>query len=154
MIAADEPCRPALRWAGGKYGMAPRLASLLPPTWGTYFEPMAGGAALFFFVLPAKAVLGDVNGELINFYRVLRDRFSELRRRLNKLSASEKMYYAFRESKPRGHVQRAVRFAYLNRLSWNGLYRVNRSGKFNVVGSWGSWGLVGVWHNNSSWGLA
>jgi DNA adenine methylase len=93
---------------------------------------MAGGAALFFFVLPSKAVLADVNGELINFYRVLRDRFSELRRRLNKLSASENVYYAFRESNPRGQVQRAVRFAYLNRLAWNGLYRVNRSGKFNV----------------------
>ncbi len=93
---------------------------------------MAGGAAFFFFVLPSKAVLSDVNAELINFYRVLRDRFPELRRRLNKLSASEDAYYAFRESNPRGHVQRAVRFAYLNRLSWNGLYRVNRSGKFNV----------------------
>jgi len=62
--------------------MAPRLVSLLPPAWGTYFEPMAGGAALFFFVLPSKAVLADVNGELINFYRVLRDRFSELYRHL------------------------------------------------------------------------
>jgi DNA adenine methylase len=93
---------------------------------------MAGGAALFFFVLPSKAVLADVNGELINFYRVLRDRFSELRSRLNRLSASENVYYSFRASNPRGYIQRAVRFAYLNRLSWNGLYRVNRAGKFNV----------------------
>ncbi len=129
---ADEPCRPVLRWAGGKHGMAPILASLLPNTWGTYLEPMAGGAALFFFVQPPRAVLSDVNGELMNFYSVLRDQFPVLRRRLMKLSASEGAYYAFRESTPRGSIQRAVRFAYLNRLAWNGLYRVNRAGKFNV----------------------
>lgn len=132
MIVADYRCRPALRWAGGKNAMAPRLASLLPPTWGTYFEPMAGGAALFFFILPSKAILSDVNAELINFYRVLKVSFPELRRRLNKLAASQHAYYAFRKSTPQGRVQRAVRFAYLNRLAWNGLYRVNRAGQFNV----------------------
>ncbi len=128
----DEPSRPVLRWAGAKQALAPTLASLLPQTWGTYFEPMVGGGALFFLVRPPKAVLSDANDELINFYRVLRDRFPELKRRLQGLSASEHTYYAFREWAPRGFIQRAVRFAYLNRLAWNGLYRVNRAGRFNV----------------------
>lgn len=128
----DGPSRPVLRWAGGKQGLAPTLASLLPKSWGTYFEPMVGGGALFFFVRPTKAVLSDTNEELINYYRVLKDRFAELRRRLQKLSASEEAYYAFRESNPPGLIQRAVRFAYLNRLAWNGLHRVNRAGTFNV----------------------
>ncbi len=112
--------------------MASKLASLLPSNWNRYVEPMSGGAALFFYVLPARAVLSDLNDELINFYAVLRDRPVQLVRRLKTLRASHESYYALRSSKPRGRIQRAVRFAYLNRLAWNGLYRVNRRGEFNV----------------------
>lgn len=127
-----ERLRPVVRWAGGKSIMIGKLASLLPPTWNTYVEPMAGGAALFFYARPVRAVLADINSELITYYSVLRDDPVGLIRCLRSLTASPKHYYALRASRPRGEMQRAVRFAYLNRLAWNGLYRVNRSGQFNV----------------------
>jgi DNA adenine methylase len=112
--------------------MVEALANLLPHSWNRYIEPMAGGAAFFFHTQPASAVLADVNSDLVAFYSALRESPRELIRRLRLLKASREQYYAFRASRPRGHIQRAVRFAYLNRLAWNGLYRVNRSGEFNV----------------------
>jgi DNA adenine methylase len=130
-IQAD-PLRPVVRWAGGKSVMVNELVSLLPPKWNRYIEPMSGGAALFFHVRPARAVLADINSDLITYYSVLRDNPIELIRRLQTMTASREFYYALRESRPRGRIQRAVRFAYLNRLAWNGLYRVNREGRFNV----------------------
>jgi DNA adenine methylase len=93
---------------------------------------MSGGAALFFHVQPSRALLADINSDLITYYSVLRDNPSELIRRLQSLTASREHYYAIRQSRPRGRIQKAVRFAYLNRLAWNGLYRVNRRGHFNV----------------------
>lgn len=112
--------------------MVSKLATLLPSNWKRYIEPMSGGAALFFHIHPASAVLADINRDLVNFYSVLRDKPAELLDRLRTLTASAERYYALRASKPRGQLQRAVRFAYLNRLAWNGLYRVNRRGEFNV----------------------
>jgi len=127
-----QSIRPILRWAGGKSLMAERLAETLPSSWENYFEPMAGGAALFFALQPRRAVLADVNSELMNFYRALQTTPRYLIQRLMSLTASRDQYYALRSSRPRGIIQRAIRFAYLNRLAWNGLYRVNRSGDFNV----------------------
>jgi DNA adenine methylase len=124
--------RPVLRWAGGKTAIISPLSSLLPAKWNTYIEPMVGGGALFFHLRPENAILADINSELINFYRVLKSRCDELKAQLLSLSASRERYYGWRDTVPRGDLQRAVRFAYLNRLSWNGLYRVNRSGRFNV----------------------
>lgn len=100
--------------------------------WNRYYEPMAGGAALFFRRRPVSATLADVNSELMNFYGVLKCNFDELHRALRRLRASRELYYQFRRSQPRSALSRAVRFAYLNRLAWNGLYRVNRAGRFNV----------------------
>src|SRR5258708_14012 len=93
---------------------------------------MLGGGALFFQLQPRRAVLGDVNTDLLCFYSVLQNDPSSLTHRLVKLRASRELYYSLRNSKPRTAIQRAVRFAYLNRLAWNGLYRVNRRGEFNV----------------------
>lgn len=112
--------------------MLDSIAEHLPASWNRYFEPMAGGAALFFRTRPERAIVADVNGELINFYEVLKNHVEELVRELRRLKASRELYYHMRRSKPRGLVQRAVRFAYLNRLAWNGLYRVNLDGAFNV----------------------
>jgi DNA adenine methylase len=112
--------------------MTNKLAQLLPDKWCTYFEPMAGAAALFFASQSSPAVLADINSELINFYSILKSRPIDLIRGLTSLTASRDQYYAFRASRPREHLQRAIRFAYLNRLAWNGLYRVNRRGDFNV----------------------
>src|SRR5215210_289112 len=124
--------RPILRWAGGKTLIIGSITGLLPAKWDTFIEPMVGGGALFFHLRPEKAILADSNSELINFYRVLRFRCAELKTRLLSLAASRDLYYELRDAAPKGDLQRAVRFAYLNRLSWNGLYRVNRSGRFNV----------------------
>jgi DNA adenine methylase len=93
---------------------------------------MAGGAALFFRNRPEPATLGDINAELMNFYAVLKVDFDRLRRALRPLRASHELYYQFRSRSPRTTLERAVRFAYLNRLAWNGLYRVNQHGHFNV----------------------
>jgi|SRR5208282_5427055 len=124
---------PILRWAGGKRRLAPKLRLLMPSVWNRYIEPMAGSAALFFYVAPDQAILADLNPDLINFYVVLRDDCAHLIGRLSHMRASRKSYYQMRELKPRSKLDRAVRFAYLNRLSWNGLYRVNKEGKFNSL---------------------
>lgn len=127
---------PCLRWAGGKRRHLLAMEAVLPSQFGLYFEPMVGGAALFLRMQPSRAVLGDINAELMGFYQILRDRTEELIWRLSHLKASREMYYSLRESEPTDPVDVAVRFAYLNRLCWNGLYRVNREGKFNVpIGS-------------------
>lgn len=104
----------------------------MPAEWNNYFEPMVGSGALFFHLAPKKATLADLNSDLINFYRVLRDNTHELVEILKSLRASRKLYYEMRDMKPRSKLERAIRFAYLNRLCWNGLYRVNKGGKFNV----------------------
>ena len=124
--------RPIIRWAGGKSGMLDAIENLLPRSWGRYFEPMAGGAALFFRTRPQRATIADVNPELINFYEMLRSEPESLLLRLASLRASRDLYYTMRGSIPSSAIGRAVRFAYLNRLAWNGLYRVNRGGQFNV----------------------
>lgn len=132
MVEEAGKVKPILRWAGGKRRLVPHLAKLLPERWKTYAEPMAGSAALFFHLTPRKAVLADTNPELINFYRVLRDNAPNLIRRLTSLTASKKRYYKMRKRRAKSPLERAVRFAYLNRLCWNGVHRVNRNGDFNV----------------------
>lgn len=127
-----EGVKPVLRWAGGKRRLVHRLVKLLPPQWNTYVEPMAGGAALFFHLDPDKALLADINSDLINFYRVLKNDTSNLVSRLASLRPSKALYNRMRNKKPKSRLQKAVRFAYLNRLCWNGLHRVNRRGSFNV----------------------
>lgn len=128
--------RPPLRWAGGKSVIIKKLIPLMPSSYHRFVEPMAGSAALFFGVQPGIALLADVNEELVNYYTVLRDSPELLITSLFQLSASKDTYYNLREIVPVDPLERAVRFAYLNRLCWNGVYRVNQSGKFNVpIGS-------------------
>jgi DNA adenine methylase len=127
-----KPDNPILRWAGGKRRLAHKLEMLMPTDWNNYLEPMVGSGALFFHTAPKKAILADLNPDLMNFYGVLKDDTSELVGRLKNLRASRKLYYHMRDMKPRSKLERAIRFAYLNRLCWNGLYRVNKRGKFNV----------------------
>ena len=130
------PLRPPLRWAGGKRSLSAVLMGLMPTQYHRYVEPMAGSAALFFAIRPATAVLGDLNGELVNYYSVLRDSPDTLIASLRELPASVETYYRLRSFRPTASLQQAIRFAYLNRLCWNGLYRVNLTGRFNVpIGS-------------------
>ena len=132
IIEAQEIVRPCLRWAGGKTRLLSTLLSLIPESFETYIEPMIGGGSVFLSVRPRKAIISDINADLINFYQVLRDTPIKLIDRLIALSPSKEQYYRFRSDSPTTSIDRAIRFAYLNRLSWNGLYRVNKGGKFNV----------------------
>lgn len=129
---ARPPSPSPLRWAGGKTHLLSLLLRNTPTKYGRYLEPMLGGGALFFSLRPHGAVLGDINKDLINFFSVLRTHRAELTERLLRLAPSTELYYALRRTPASGSLDEAVRFAYLNRLAWNGLYRVNQNGAFNV----------------------
>ncbi|SDD43928.1 DNA adenine methylase [Aquimonas voraii] len=129
---------PPLKWAGGKRWFVQRFQSLLPDTFNTYYEPFFGSGAVYFSLQPRSAVLSDINEELVNFYQVLQRGSSLFRRYLLEHARNHSLeyYYCVRSKVVRSPEARAARFLYLNRTCWNGLYRVNRCGEFNVpVGS-------------------
>lgn len=125
---------PPLKWAGGKRWFAQSCKHMLPGQYGRYIEPFLGSGALFFSERPKRAYLSDVNAELINLYCVMRDQpdkmWDALRSHQRKHSVEH--YYYVRGQKPRSDLARAARTLYLNRTCWNGLYRVNLRGEFNV----------------------
>ncbi len=123
---------PFLKWVGGKTQLLPELLNHIPAHFDTYIEPFIGGGALFFELQPTKAVLADSNPELINCYTIVRDRVEDLVNVLNSYQYSEEFYYAMRAEMPEDPVLRAARMIYLNRTCYNGLYRVNKRGQFNV----------------------
>lgn len=125
-----------LKWAGGKRWLLSRTDELLPDMRITkrYLEPFLGGGSMFFHLEPQTALLSDINEDLINTYDVLRDRWYDLFEILKKYHKAhcKDFYYRIRSSKPKTPINRAARFIYLNRTCWNGLYRVNQKGEFNV----------------------
>lgn len=126
-----DSARPLLKWTGGKRALAQEIVPLLKGQ-GRYFEPFFGGGAVFFQLRPENAVLSDLNPELINCYEIAKSQPEELIANLRRLKNSEENYYKIRASKPRTTITRAARFIYLCALSFNGIYRVNLSGHFNV----------------------
>ena len=127
--------KPFLKWAGGKARLLPILRQSLPPKgFKRYFEPFLGGAALFFDLAPNQAFLGDSNPELINCYRVVRDRPDDLLAALERFRITEAEFYKVRALDPETlpDVDRAARLIYLNKTCYNGLYRVNKQGRFNT----------------------
>ena len=133
---------PFLKWPGGKRWLVQRYGRLFPTTYNRYIEPFLGGGAVFFHLLPSRAILADANAELINAYRCLQSHPEVIDRRLRRLHAhhGSRLYYQMRAMKPTSAVGRAIRFIYLNRTCFNGIYRVNHKGEFNVP--MGSKGLV------------
>ena len=123
---------PFLKWAGGKSQLLPVLLQHVPSQYSTYIEPFVGGGALFFELQPKKAVLADSNPELINCYQVVRDNVEELIKMLRVYPHTKEFYYSIRVQQPKETVERAARIIYLNRTCYNGLYRVNTKGLFNV----------------------
>jgi DNA adenine methylase len=125
---------PPLKWAGGKRWLVQRNSNIFPNIYGKYYEPFAGSAAVFFHLAPNRAVLSDLNQDLIDTYRALRDYSDEVNRLLAKHQQkhSHDHYYTTRATKPRSITAKAARFIYLNRTCFNGLYRVNQKGDFNV----------------------
>lgn len=125
---------PFLKWAGGKRWLANSGQLPMPKSYNRYLEPFLGGGAIFFHLAPEAAILSDVNSELIQLYTTLRDKPAEIMavmQRHHVLHSSE-YYYMVRSLVPADEVERAARTLYLNRTCWNGLYRVNLKGVFNV----------------------
>lgn len=127
---------PFLKWAGGKRWLVGRANGLIPDMnkVDRYIEPFLGSGSMFFHLEPSRAILSDVNSDLILTYEVIRDSWHELHKTLvsyQKMHDKE-FYYQVRKLKPSRPIERAARFIYLNRTCWNGLYRVNKKGEFNV----------------------
>ena len=138
---------PFVKWVGGKRSLINVIKPLLPAQFNNYFESFVGGGALFYAILDriTKAYLSDNNLDLVITYQVIRDNPAPLIARLKELAAghNEGQYYAVRDEAPTDPIEVAARFIYLNKTCFNGLYRVNKSGKFNVpMGEYKNPGIV------------
>ncbi len=135
MFDLNSRAKPIVKWAGGKTQLLPDLVELLPVRFNRYIEPLIGGGALF-LSLPSEhpSVINDTNHDLMLLYRVVREQPEALMRELDRLAAaySEKFYYALRADEPERPLARAARMLFLNKTGFNGLYRENAKGKFNV----------------------
>jgi DNA adenine methylase len=128
--------KPLLRWAGGKTWLTTTLFSFLPLNIKNYYEPFVGSGAIFFKLksnsIIESAYLSDINIELINFYNVLKNKANLLIDELKKYKNTKTFYYQIRGKKNTSKIKRAAQFYYLNRTSFNGIYRVNLEGFYNV----------------------
>ena len=125
---------PFLKWPGGKRWLTARHLNLFPRAYERYIEPFLGGAAIFFALSPERAYLSDANAELVNTYdRIKKDRL-KVERGLTRYQKEHgwDFYYQIRAAQPTDPTARAIRFLYLNRTCFNGIYRVNKRGQFNV----------------------
>jgi DNA adenine methylase len=128
-----QPLLPFIKWPGGKRWVARQIAELVAARLsGTYFEPFLGGGAVFFHLRPFRAVLADVNEDLIATYRTVRRDSGAIVGRLRRYRVTEEDYYRIRARDPKDPVARAARFLYLNRTAFGGVYRLNLEGRFNV----------------------
>lgn len=129
---------PIVKWVGGKRQLMFELLKNMPKSYNRYFEPFIGGGALFFELQPESAYISDMNEELINLYSVVRDNVYELIEDLSKHEISKEYFLEIRnvdrteKYAELSNVERASRFIYLNRTCFNGMYRVNSQGQFNV----------------------
>ena len=126
--------KPFLKWVGGKTQLLPHIFDLFPKSFNRYHEPFVGGGAVFFSLEPNKAILSDVNPDLIGAYQMIRDDVDSVIAELKQHRAEEAYYYSVRETDVAelSAAEAAARIIYLNKTCFNGLYRVNRRGKFNV----------------------
>ncbi len=129
---------PIVKWVGGKRQLMFELLKNMPQIYNRYFEPFIGGGALFFELQPEQAYISDMNEELINLYQVVRDNVDELITDLKKHDISKEYFMEIRnidrteDYENWSSIQKASRFIYLNRTCFNGMYRVNSKGEFNV----------------------
>lgn len=133
-ILETTPPRPFLKWAGGKGQLISKYLPYQPQKFQTYYEPFLGGGAVFFHLLPKRAVLSDINPELINVYHCVRDQVEILIQHLSvhQQKHSRDYFYQVRAQSGTTDVERAARFVYLNRVCFNGLWRENSKGEFNT----------------------
>jgi len=125
---------PLLKWPGGKRWFRDVFFGVVPVEFNRYIEPFAGSASIFFALQPEDAILSDMNAELINMYNAIKSDWKKVRDILVKhqRNHSETYYYKVRDSVPRSEHGSAARMLYLNRTCFNGIYRVNLKGVFNV----------------------
>lgn len=125
---------PVVKWAGGKRWLVARHQELFPSSYDRLVEPFLGGASVFLKLLPKKAFLSDLNAELITTYKAIRDDWESVQNGLiyHQNKHDKDHYYQVRSEIPNDPMSTAIRFLYLNRTCWNGLYRVNKKGVFNV----------------------
>lgn len=133
-INQETRMRPFLRWAGGKSRLLPQIISRLPERANNYFEPFLGCGALFFSLLPDQnhSFLSDINSDLVNCFNIIRTNPKEFYEILSGYEYSRDYYYTLRSMDRLNQIEKAARFYFLNRTCWNGLYRVNKKGEFNV----------------------
>ena len=125
-------CEPLLKWAGGKRHLLRDITPFIPATFDRYYEPFLGGGALFFSLQPSRATLSDANEDLVEMYLEVRDNVEGVIRSLRQLPNTSVDYYRTRNARPRSAAGRAARLIYLCTLSFNGIYRQNLNGVFNV----------------------
>jgi DNA adenine methylase len=139
-ILSVEP-RPFVKWAGGKRQLLSVIERHVPAEFGCYYEPFLGGGAVMFHLLSKnpdmKCKVSDLNSDLILAYVTIRDRVEELIESLQNHAKSyhknpDSYYYRVRDSEPTSQIEKVSRLLFLNRTCFNGLYRVNSKGKFNV----------------------
>ena len=130
--------RPFLSWPGGKKWFVRNYEHLLPNEFNTYIEPFLGSGSVFFHLNPEMSILGDLNEELVNVYKSIRGNWRSVYKelRIHDKKHSPEYYYEIRKKKYRSNFKKAARIIYLNRTCFNGIYRVNKKGEFNVpIGS-------------------
>jgi DNA adenine methylase len=136
----NQLTQPFLKWAGGKRQLLPEIRKYIPDEFDTYFEPFVGAGAVLFDLQPEKAVISDKNSELINVYHVIKNEIDDLIKELQKHEDGNHAEYFYEiRSKDRdpgydelSPAERAARIIYLNKTCFNGLFRVNSKGYFNV----------------------
>ncbi len=133
-VTIANDARPIVKWAGGKQQLLNRLLPHIPTHFNKYIEPFVGGGALFFALKPKSAVIADSNPELINLYQVVANQVEDVLEILKGFKTDKESFYQVRAQDTRflSDVERAARTFFLNRTCFNGLYRVNRNGRFNV----------------------
>ena len=129
---------PVVKWVGGKRQLLDEITPLLPKRITSYCEPFLGGGAVLFSIQPSKAIVNDLNADLITVYEVIRDDAEALIESLKKHENTAEYFYALRDIdrdkvsyQSLSKVERASRLIYLNKTCFNGLFRVNSSGEFN-----------------------
>lgn len=126
---------PFVKWVGGKRNVIKQhLYKYLPTNFNSYYEPFVGGGAMLYYLEPNKAYINDINAELINTYKVVKNNPNELLKELKyfKNKNSKEFYYFVRNKKIKNNIKKAAKFIYINKACFNGIYRVNSSGEFNV----------------------
>ena len=140
---SNSSVAPFVKWAGGKRQLIPQIRERMPEKYNDYYEPFVGGGAVIFDLLPANALINDINKALINTYRIICNESDAFLKEVNRLDNDmwedgKKYYYSIREHYNDKHmrseydVELAALFVFINKHCFNGLYRVNGKGLFNV----------------------